>query len=84
MDYEGLQLQREFYSPSYDDNSERAKRIPDLRSTLYWLAETPSGSTGNISVQFFTSDMQGRFMVVLQGLNGKGEPVAVTHSFTVN
>ena len=38
VDYEGLQLQREFYSPSYESNIEKERRVPDFRTTLYWTA----------------------------------------------
>jgi hypothetical protein len=80
VDYEGLQLQREFYSPSYAEESDRLKRIPDMRSTLYW---TPHVETGNGKLQFYTSDQSGQFIVVLQGLTQDGKPVSATHSFTV-
>ncbi|HUM65241.1 MAG TPA: hypothetical protein PLV32_05325, partial [Chitinophagaceae bacterium] len=79
VDYEGLQLQREFYSPSYESDSDRAKRIPDLRSTLYW-SPWLSGKNG---VQFYTSDQSGQFKVVLQGIGSNGQPVFAIHSFTV-
>lgn len=80
VDYEGLQLQREFYSPSYDMDPGRLKRIPDLRSTLYWSPQLQPTQQG---LQFFTSDQNGKFIVVLQGLGKNGEPISATHSFTV-
>ncbi len=80
VDYEGLQLQREFYSPSYESDNERSKRIPDLRSTLYWSPWLTPGKNG---VQFYTSDQSGEFKVVLQGIGSNGQPVFAIHSFTV-
>lgn len=80
VDYEGLQLQREFYSPSYELEVDRAKRIPDLRSTLYWAPQLTPAKDG---LQFYTSDQNGKFFVVLQGLTKNGEPVSAVHSFTV-
>lgn len=83
IDYEGLQLQREFYSPSYESLNQKEKRIPDFRTTLYWTADVREEMTGNSHLKFFTSDLQGKYLVVLQGLNGNGEAVSATHSFTV-
>ncbi len=83
VDYEGLQLQREFYSPVYETNKDRQKRIPDLRSTLYWKPDVFTGKTGKENLQFYTSDQAGKFLVVLQGFNHMGEPVSATGSFIV-
>ena len=46
---------------------------PDVRADM----------TGNSHLKFFTSDLPGKYLVVLQGLNGNGEAVSATHSFTV-
>jgi len=83
VDYEGLQLQREFYSPAYESVIEKERRVPDFRTTLYWTADVRADITGNSNLKFFTSDLQGKYLVVLQGLNGNGEAVSATHSFTV-
>ena len=83
VDYDGLQLQREFYSPVYENNSDRQKRIPDLRSTLYWKPDVSTDRAGKETLQFYTSDQQGKFLVVLQGFNAAGEPVSATSTFMV-
>lgn len=83
VDYEGLQLQREFYSPVYETGRERTQRIPDLRTTLYWMPDVSTDRAGKSSLQFYTSDQQGKFLVLLQGFNARGEPVSTTNSFIV-
>ncbi len=83
IDYEGLQMQREFYLPDYEVNAERLKRIPDFRSTLYWSPNISMDKNDKASVQFYTSDINGKFKVVLQGFNGKGEAVTATSNFEV-
>ncbi|HEY6503682.1 MAG TPA: hypothetical protein VIZ28_06910 [Chitinophagaceae bacterium] len=82
VDYEGLQMQREFYSPAYEAASP-SSRIPDLRTTLYWTPELPDSRSGKTSLQFYTSDMKGKFIVVLEGLSKKGEPVFGSTTFEV-
>ena len=83
VDYDGLQLQREFYSPVYETSSQKQQRIPDYRSTLYWNPDVPVNNAGQASLQFYTSDLHGKFLIVLQGFNAAGEPVYATGSFTV-
>lgn len=83
IDYEGLQLQREFYSPVYENSKERDKRVPDFRSTLYWTPDVQTEKTGKDTVHFFTSDQPGKFLAVLQGFNKNGEPVSTLNYFEV-
>lgn len=79
LDYEGLQINREFYSPDYSNTELWKSRIPDLRNTLYWSPNV----TGNQQVQFYTGDNKGKYIVVVQGLNNKGEPVNSVSGFEV-
>lgn len=82
LDYEGLQLQREFYSPAYRTTIEKQKRLPDFRSTLFWTPDVLAGQDGQAPLQFYTSDIKGKFLAVLQGFNSIGEPVSNTCSFS--
>jgi len=79
LDYEGLQIKREFYSPNYSNAELWKSRIPDLRNTLYWSPNI----TGNQKVQFYTGDNKGKYVVVVQGLNNKGEPINSVSGFEV-
>jgi len=83
VDYEGLQLQREFYSPAYESTSDKEKRIPDFRTTLFWTADVREHINGNSHLKFFTSDLPGKYLIVVQGINEKGDAVSATGSFTV-
>lgn len=73
IDYEGLQLEREFYAPSYDDEKRVNSHIPDLRNTLYWSPAIHTDQQGKQSVNFYTSDAKGRYLVVLQGISADGK-----------
>jgi hypothetical protein len=72
VDYEGLQLQREFYSPLYDDPASMA-HTPDFRTLLYWSHEIAPDKNGERHVRFFTSDKKGNYVVVIQGLSAGGQ-----------
>ncbi|MDB5120288.1 MAG: hypothetical protein JWN56_1506 [Sphingobacteriales bacterium] len=83
VDYEGLQLQREFYSPMYGDDSKQ-NHTPDLRSTLYWSPNVSTGKDGKGSVSFYTSDQGGDYIMVLQGISANGKVGSKTLKFAVN
>ena len=83
MDYEGLQLEREFYSPQYATEAEVASRMPDFRSLLYWLPEIYTDAAGNAHIEFYTSDISGRYIAVLQGMDDAGHAGSARFSFEV-
>jgi hypothetical protein len=70
MDYEGMQLRREFYSPVYDTEASAASRVPDFRNLLYWSPSVSSQGKGAVS--FYTSDQPGKYVGVVQGITAKG------------
>ncbi len=83
LDYEGLQLQREFYSPRYDNQKQREGRMPDQRYLLYWNPSVMTDDQGKAQVTFYTSDVSGNYKVVVEGLDKKGEAGSNTTSFEV-
>jgi len=78
IDYEGLQLQRGFYSPDYSSETLRSSRLPDLRHTLLWM---PDVTTKQIN--FYTGDNKGKYLIVLQGINAKGQTIYTTSQIEV-
>jgi hypothetical protein len=81
IDYEGLQFQREFYSPVYDTEAKAANRLPDFRNLLYW---SPSvNKQGKDALSFYTSDQKGKYVGVIQGITGNGEAGSQYFTFEV-
>jgi len=74
LDYEGLQLQRVFYSPTYDTETEAASRVPDFRNVLYWSPSIKAGPDGKNQVSFYTSDQEGKYIGIIQGITATGTP----------
>ncbi|UOQ81618.1 hypothetical protein [Hymenobacter sp. 5414T-23] len=72
QEYEGVQYQREFYSPSYATAEEKQRRLPDMRNLLYWNPDVTTTATGSTTLEFFTSDQPGTYEVVVQGLAADG------------
>ncbi|WP_431210917.1 hypothetical protein ACQ86N_33950 [Puia sp. P3] len=46
VDYEGLELQREFYSPSYATDEEAGSHLADFRNVLYWAPQLETDEKG--------------------------------------
>ena len=83
LDYEGLQLQREFYAPVYETAEQYKDRTPDFRNTLFWKSEIPvTGETPEI--YFFTCDQKGKYVASWQGIDAEGKIIAGDLVFTVN
>ena len=73
MDYEGMQLKREFYSPLYETESSISGRLPDFRNVLYWSPDIKIDSSGKKTISFYTSDQENKYTVVLQGISPEGK-----------
>ncbi|GAB3765677.1 hypothetical protein [Spirosoma pomorum] len=81
MDYEGLQIQREFYAPRYDTPKQRNSRLPDGRTLLYWNPNLKTNTQGQID--FYTSDQDGTYLVEINGLAPDGRVGAQQLRFEV-
>ncbi len=82
-EYEGLQIQREFYAPRYETTAQKAVRLPDFRHLLYWSPEVNTNAQGKGSFDFYTSDQAGDYLVVIQGMSGQGESGSAVYQLKV-
>lgn len=73
IDYEGLQKRREFHADAQRLSSN--SRLPDFRSTILWKPTllTNGEASASGSVNFFTSDIPGNYVVVIQGITASGK-----------
>jgi hypothetical protein len=83
LEYEGLQIEREFYSPVYEKSSQQQSRIPDYRNVLYWNPSITLKGKNNRELSFYTSDLPGQYQIVVQGITSNGSPVFATSTITV-
>lgn len=65
---------KRYFQPDY--TQDKNTRIPDYRHQLLWLPNADL-STINSNVQFYTSDVSGKFEVTLEGFSATGKPVYV-------
>jgi hypothetical protein len=83
IDYGTVQMQREFFSPSYETPQLAAGRLPDFRTLLYWSPDIKPGVAGKNETVFYTSDLPGRFAAIVEGIAGDGKTGSKTIFFTV-
>ncbi|GAB4004085.1 Plug domain-containing protein [Spirosoma migulaei] len=84
VDYDGLQLQREFYAPRYDRTpTKQTSRLPDARTLLYWNPSLQTNTQGKGRVEFYTSDQTGTYLVEVNGLTKDGIAGSQRVMFTV-
>jgi hypothetical protein len=72
VEYEGLQLKREFYSPIYDASNSYNSRLPDFRNVLYWSPEIRCNENGIEELTFHSSEIPGKYAIVVQGITADG------------
>ena len=83
FDYEGTQVHRYFYSPTYMEGSNADNKIPDYRHTLLWMPDVETGGQRSLSIPFSTSDLTGDFQVTVEGLSKEGKVFRGTSFFKV-
>ena len=83
LEYDGIQYQREFYSPVYETQEQLSSHLPDFRNVLYWSPDVYTDAQGKAEINFFTSDMKGKYIVVVQGMTPDGRVGVKTVSFEV-
>jgi CarboxypepD_reg-like domain len=65
-----------FLGPDYGRKSEEHSQ-GDFRSTLYWKHDLIVGKDGKGEFSFYTSDLAGKYRVVIEGVNVEGKPIHV-------
>jgi hypothetical protein len=83
LDYEGLQQKRVFYSPQYATEDQRTSRSPDFRELLFWAPQINTDENGKAQLSFYTGDIPGKYVVVVQGLSPDGLAGSYNFSFDV-
>jgi hypothetical protein len=65
----GYYVKREFYNP---DLSDIHSSLPDARNTLLWSPSVMTDKEGNATLEFWTSDINTRFIGIVEGTDGNG------------
>lgn len=73
-EYDGLQLNREFFMPRYENGYKGDLRLPDYRTTLLWKPDVTLKGNGANIIEASSSDFKGRYRVVFNGMSEEGTP----------
>ena len=84
VDYDGLQIPRKFYHPTYDASKANNNRIPDPRYLLYWNPSLEIDSSSTKEIDFFSSDVPGQYRIVVEGITKSGQVIHSSSYFQVN
>jgi len=83
IEYESLQLKREFYAPHYETPAQKNNRKPDFRNVLFWSPSVKINGRQKKELSFYTSDLDGKYFILLQGISAKGDIISSSASFEV-
>jgi hypothetical protein len=83
MDYQGMQVHREFYMPTYENAKARNNRMPDQRTLLFWKPFVTTSANGKERIDFYTSDIPGHYQVVVEGITDSGKAGSTYATFEV-
>lgn len=83
IDYEGMQIQREFYSPVYETDEQAKSRMPDFRNLLFWAPDIKTGPISANKLTFYTSDQTGKYFGIVQGITSNGDVASQSFTFEV-
>ena len=83
IQYNGLEQLREFYSPVYETAAQTQSTIPDLRNQLLWSPAITIDISGKKQLSLYTSDLRGKYVLIVQGITRSGLPGYATLPFTV-
>lgn len=83
VDYEGLQLQRQFYAPVYETDAQKKDHLPDFRNQLYWNPDIVVSNSDQPTLSFFTSDLEGKYLIEVKGITSEGKILSGSYFFSV-
>lgn len=75
------QPRKVYYTQNYSENKSQ-KRVPDFRHQLLWQPNLDL-SNGDNEIVFYTSDIIGKYELILEGFTSNGKPVSVKKQFIV-
>lgn len=83
IDLTALEEKRIFHAPAYTSIASRESRLPDRRRLLFFDHSVSAKSLSG-KFEFFTSDVEGKFLVVINGITASGIPVSAQTWFRVS
>lgn len=83
LDYEGIQVDRKFFTPDYSSVDGVRSRLPDMRNVLYWTPRLLTDAAGKAEIQFSTSEIAGTYLISVDAIDNEGNVGSQRIMFTV-
>ncbi|NRF38524.1 Ig-like domain-containing protein [Pedobacter foliorum] len=83
LDYEGLQQKTVFYAPVYENKAQIESKLPDFRTVMSWIPEFKTNEQGHKKLSFYTSDLPGTYIGIIQGITSSGNAGYTSFKFEV-
>ncbi|WP_289053311.1 hypothetical protein [Carboxylicivirga marina] len=81
--HQGYLLNHTFISPDYSNEELLHSRLADYRNVLFFGSFEKNKNEGQESIEFYTGDDAGEYVVVVTGINEMGKKEVMTKSFVV-
>lgn len=75
--------EKKYYKQEYTDDSKKNSRLPDYRTQLLWKTGYKL-KTSKEFIDFFTSDVTGKYEINIQGFYDSGDPISFSSIISVN
>ena len=73
----------QFSAPEYYEDSVKYGHNPDFRNTLLWDPSVKTGNEGETSLEFWSSDLPGTYLITITGITPSGEIISCDKSFRI-
>ena len=78
----GYIKERKFYTPKYE--TEQQKATNDYRTTIYWNPTLELDEQGKASLNYYNADGNGKYKVVVEGMDSAGRLGRTVYHYNVN
>lgn len=78
----GISLSKEFYKPVYETDS-KTQFQRDLRTTIHWEPGIVTDNDGKANFDFYTSDEEGTYRMIIEGVDFEGRILRKIINFEV-
>jgi uncharacterized protein YfaS (alpha-2-macroglobulin family) len=78
----GYVKERKFYAPKYETDAQKATN--DYRTTIYWNPTVELDESGKATLDFYNADGNGKYKVVVEGLDSTGRIGRTVYHYDVN
>ena len=78
----GYIKERKFYTPKYETDQQKATN--DYRTTVYWNPAVVLDDSGKTTLDFYNADGNGKYKVVVEGMDSSGRIGRTVYYYNVN